>query len=287
MLSAASISDSSCVQGATDNQTPSTESFSIKIVDDEGVETKDILSSTYFVFTETKLLNGEVITIYTLYANISLHASSRNILIESTEGEFNIFTTVTGLSSYLHETGLRMELSNSENTYTADLTASNGFKDVYYRDDDSSRAVFKPNVKYPISIKTLADVEHEVAPEDVQDIVITFTAHLKEDLHHIAFFSEGKLVDSYVLEDGETIRPLPIVEREGYEFMAWISESGEEIKEGRVVTDKDKDIISTAQWKEIPQEPDSNFNWIIPVIVAAIITSVAFILFLFKRRRLE
>ncbi len=265
---------------------PDISTFDIKIVDDDGNESPDILKNSYTICTKTIMINDEIVTTYTLYANISLYASSKNIIIESEEGEFNIMATVTGLSSYLHDAGLRIELSDTDKTYHSDLTTLNDFKDSYFRDENEARVAFKPNVMYPIAIKTLDDVEHQVQPEAVSDVVITFTAHLKDDLHHIVFFSEGKLIDSYVLENGEAIRPLPMVEREGYEFNGWFTQEGEQIQEGRIVTEADKDIISTAKWTEIPPSSSgTDFNWIVPVIITAAILGLLMIFLVYRRRR--
>ena len=255
--------------------------FDIKLVNDDGTEAEGILSHSYTVNTETDMIG----TTYILKANISLQAKPANLLIESSEGTFNCFTTVTGLSSYLREAGVRIQLQDEDKTYTSDSTEATHFNSTYFVDNSNSRAVLKANVKYPVTIKTLDDVEHDAPPEKVENVVIEFTAHLKEGMHQVAFFNDDKIVDAYKLADGQAIRPLPAApEKSGYEFKGWFTQDGRSIPEGYVVTEDDGDIIQYAKWTPVVV-PSDTFNWIIPVIVGAVIAGLIIAFVLVKRHK--
>ena len=208
--------------------------FDVKIVDNEGQESTNILSHCYVVDTITDITG----TTYILRAQVSLQASPANILIESDEGTFNCYVRVTGLSSYLQEAGMRIQLTDGENEYNADLRQENEFIS-YLKDDGNSNMVLQPNTMYPMYIMTLDDVEHQAPPETVENVVIEITAHLKDGMHQVAFFSEGEMVDAYKLADGQSIRPLPTVERDGYTFDGWFMQNGTPVEEGYVVTEQD------------------------------------------------
>jgi len=275
------ISPLCCANNST-AATPDIPFFDVKVVDNEGNETDDYLAHRYTVDTFT----DQTGTTFFLKAHLSLQAIPANILIVSDEGEFNLCASITGLSSYLKDSGVRIELRDSDKTYTSDLTESNNFDGVYFRDENGLRAVLQPNTIYPFSIKTLDDVEHQVAPEKVKDVVVTFSAHLTDGFHQVAFYSEGQLIDTYKLTDGQTIRPTPIVERDGYEFNGWFTKNGEQIQEGRVVTENDGDIIAYANWTELsPSSSGTNFNWIIPIIITAVILGLLIIFLVYRRRR--
>ena len=179
--------------------------FDVKIVNNDGTEAEGILAHSYTVDTVTDITG----TTFILRANISLQAKPANLLIESPEGTFNCYVTVTGLSSYLEDTGIRVQLKDEEKVYNSDNSKATQFVSNYFTDENDSRAVLKPNVMYPMSIMTLDDVEHEAPPEKIEKVVIEFTAHLKEGMHQVAFFSEGEMVDAYKLADGQAIHPLP------------------------------------------------------------------------------
>ncbi len=261
-------------------ESPNISYFDIKIVDDEGHDAENVLAHSYTIDTITDVTG----TTYILRAHVSLQAAPCNILIESDEGEFNVYSSVTGLSSYLEEAGMRIEMTDGDKTYTSDLTSANRFDKVYFK-SDSGRAILKPNVLYPINIMTLDDVEHTIAPETVKDVVLSFTAHLKEGFHQVAFYSDDTLVEEYKLYDGEKIRPLPIVTKEGYELDGWFTPDGEQILEGRTVTENDGDIVANAKWTPISSPSGTDFNWIIPVIITAAILGLLMIFLVYRRRR--
>ena len=253
--------------------------FDVKIVNNDGEDSPNILSHRYVVDTISDAMG----TTFILRAQISLQASPANLLIVSDEGSFNCYVHVSGLSSYLRESGMRIQLDDGEDHYYSDLREDNEFTS-YVRAGDESRMVLKPNVMYPISIMTLDDVEHEATPETVENVTVEFTAQLKDGFHQVAFFSEGELVEAYKLADGQAIRPLPVIERDGYSFEGWYLKNGEPIQEGYVVTEEDGDIIAYARWSEIVSNSRS-FNWIIPLIITAIILSLLIIILTYRRRK--
>lgn len=257
--------------------------FDVKLVDDEGSEVDDILSHRYTVDTITDTTG----TTFILRAHVSLQAKSANLLIESNEGLFNCYVTVSGLSSYLEDAGIRVQLQDGDKVYNSDNSKATHFVSTYFVDDSDSRAILKPNVKYPMTIRTLDDVEHEAPPQKVENVVIEFTAHLKEGLHQIAFFSEDKLVEAYKLADGQAIHPLPAApDRSGYTFGGWFTKDGREIKEGQIVTEDEGDIIAYAKWTAVDQPSSSDaFNWIIYLIAGLIIASIIVVVVIVKRRQ--
>ena len=268
--------------GCSDADSDDISYFDVKIVNNDGTEAEGILGHSYTVDTVTDITG----TTFILRANISLQAKPANLLIESPEGTFNCYVTVTGLSSYLEEAGIRVQLTDGEKTYNSDNSKATQFVSTYFTDENDSRAVLKPNVMYPLSIMTLDDVEHEAPPEKIEKVVVEFTAHLKEGMHQIAFFSEGEMVDAYKLADGQAIRPLPPApERSGYDFGGWFTKDGRAITEGYVVTEDDGDIIGYAKWTATPVSSDS-FNWLILVIIGAVVVSMIIAFLLVKRRGL-
>lgn len=253
--------------------------FDVKIVDNEGHDSPNILSHRYVVDTITDNTG----TTYILRAQISLQASPANVFIESDEGTFNCYVRVTGLSSSLKESGIRIQLTDGENEYKADLKQQNEFVS-YLEGEGDSKMTLQPNTMYPMYIMTLEEASQQIPPEDVEDVVIEITAHLKDGMHQVAFFSEGEMVDAYKLADGQSIRPLPTVERDGYTFDGWFMQNGTPVEEGYVVTEQDGDIIAYARWTPVPGSSSYSMNWIILVIIAAIIIGL-FIMFLYYRRR--
>ena len=267
--------------GYSDAESPDISYFDVKIVNNDGTDAEGILSHSYTIDTITDITG----TTYILRANISLQAKPANLLIESDEGTFNCYVTVTGLSSYLREAGVRIQLQDESKTYISDSTEATHFVSTYFTDDSDSRAVLKPNIMYPMTIRTLDDVEHEVAPEKVENVVIEFTAHLKEGMHQIAFFNGDELVDAYKIADGQAIRPLPAApEKDGYNFEGWYTKDGKVISEGYIVTEDDGDIIGYARWTAVPISSDG-FNWLIPIIIGAVIGGLIIAFLLVKRRK--
>ena len=262
-------------------ESPDISYFDVKLVNNDGTEAEGILSHSYSVDTFSDATG----TTFILKANISLQAKPANLFIESNEGTFNCRVTITGLSSYLEEAGIRIQLQDDEKTYISDCTKTNNFEKIYLVNDTNSRAVLRPNVMYPMTIRTLDDVEHDAPPQKVENVVIEFTVHLKEGMHQVAFFNGDELVEAYKIADGQAIRPLPAApERNGYEFNGWFTQDGRSIPEGYVVTEDDGDIIQYARWTAVVIPSDS-FNWIIPVIVGAVIAGLIFAFVLVKRHK--
>ena len=171
-----------------------------------------------------------------------------NILIESDSGTFNSFVTITGLKSYLAESGIRMTISNGDQQYSADLTNDNKFTSYFNNSD--AYAVLECNKPYSISMTTLGSIETTVPPEDINDISFTFTVHMAKGNHQVMFISQDEVVDAYKAMDGYVIDKLPSVSRAGYDFKGWFLPDGREVTEGFVITENDADIIATAEWEQ-------------------------------------
>ena len=244
------------------------EYFTINLVDDEGKDAPNVLEPSYTCDTVTTIAG----TTYYLQAHRAISVSSVNLLIESDSGEFNSYVTIYGLSSYLAGSGIRVELSYNEQTFHADLTADNTFTS-YFIDQYDTRAILEPNIKYHITVRPLEDLSSNIPPETVEDVIMEFTAHMKDGFHQIVFISEGEIVSSYKLLDGQAILPLPAVERDGYTLDGWFTKDGKQIVEGYVVTADDQDIISYAKWTPTGDDDHGkkgigiNWLWIIILIV--------------------
>lgn len=249
------------------------EYFTVDLVDDEGKDAPYVFQPSYTCNTVTTISG----TVFYLQAHRAISISSVNLLIESDTGEFNSYVTIEGLSSYLAESGIRVELSYDEQLFHADLTSTNNYKS-YFIDQYESRAVLEPNIKYPITVRPLNDVSSTVVPETVSDVVMEFTVHMKDGFHQIVFISDGEIVSSYKLLDGQAILPLPVIERDGYTLDGWFTQDGKQIVEGYVVTSEDQDIISYAKWTpnggDDPGKKGAGFSWwwlIILIIITCIL----------------
>ena len=259
------------------------EYFTINLVDDEGKDAPNVLQPSYTCDTDTTISG----TVFYLKAHRAISVSSVNLLIGSDSGEFNSYVTMVGLSSYLAESGIRVELSYNEQTYHADLKSDNQFKEVYFVDQDGSPAVLEPNIKYPITVRPLNDISSTVPPESVENVIMEFTAHMKKGFHQIVFISEEEIVSSYKLLDGQAILPLPVIERDGYTLDGWFTQDGKQIVEGYVVTADDQDIISYAKWtpngSDDPGKMGAGFSWWWLIIL--IITICTLLAYWHHRRR--
>lgn len=203
-----------------------------------------------------------------------------SLYIESDSGTYNSFVTITGLKSYLAESGIRMTITNGDQHYSADLTKDNQFTSYFNNSD--AYAVLDCNKPYSISMTTLGAIETTVPPEDITDISFTFTVHMAKGNHQVMFISQDEVVDAYKVMDGYKIDKLPSVSRTGYELKGWFLPDGREVTEEFVVTEDDADIIATAEWEKKDGLP-------IAIIIVISITAVSAIagttFFVIRKRR--
>ena len=137
-----------------------------------------------------------------------------------------------------------------------------------------STAALLPNVPYKITIRPLNNISTSIIPESMHNVTFEFSAHIKSSLHHIQFRSEGEIIQSYILADGQAITSLPTPNpREGYQFQGWFLPNGMQLIEGYIVTSSDGDIIATARWTHESSNA-VNFDWWIPLLILAIISGI-------------
>lgn len=221
------------------------EYFQLRLVDNEGNNTGNVLAESYTVDTFSPNLET---TLYYLKAHKTISASSVNLLIDSSTGEYNAYVSMENLTSYLAESGIRVEIEFDTKVYHADLKAINQYT-AYFKDEYGATAALEPGIMYPMTIRPLEDVSSTIVPESINEVRIEFTAHLKSGYHQVAFYSNGVVIEAYQLADGGVISTLPVPEkRDGYIFQGWYLPNGTELTEGYVVTPADGDIVATAKW---------------------------------------
>lgn len=255
--------------------------FKIRLVDDEGNDSPNVLAESYTIDTITTVSG----TVFILKAHKTISASSVNLLIESNDGKFNSYVSVENLSSYLAESGVRVELSYGSQTYHADLKQNNSYK-AYFENDAHSVATLDPGIKYHLTIRPLTDISSSIVPETISNVKFTFSAHMETGYHQVAFYSEGVLVQAYKLADGQTINVLPDPPaRDGYEFLGWYLPNGQKLTAGYVITADDGDIIATAKWSSQDSQTPISFDWWIYLVIAGVAGGIFFIIL--KRRNKE
>lgn len=230
----------------TDGQTIE-DSFSIKLTDEYGNDLSDpLFGGDVVIFFDT--YNTPHGNIYKLKAMLSIRTIPANLIVEASGGLFKLGVIVNGADSFLKDTGMRITITNGEDSYSADLRDSNNFASEFRNGDNL--AVLDPNINYSVSVSLIDSYESTVPPESVKDIKITFQATASEGYHQVIFISQDDTVESYMAFDGYVIEKTPSVSRQGYTFKGWFTPDGREISDGYVISPYDGDIIAIAEWEK-------------------------------------
>lgn len=220
-------------------------SFKVTLTDEDNKEIETSLENITITFDTVTTCDYVK---YYMRVSTQITIPPTNLVVKSDSGTFNSFVTITGLKSYLAESGIRMTISNGDQQYSADLTNDNHFTSYFNNSD--AYAVLECNKPYSISMTTLGTIETTVPPEDIAGISFTFTVHMAKGNHQVMFISQDEVVDAYKAMDGYVIDKLPSVSRAGYDFKGWFLPDGREVTEGFVITENDADIIATAEWEQ-------------------------------------
>ena len=251
--------------------------YEVVLQDESGAKIDDGYMNTKVMFDTS---TDSISTKYYLRTATTLTIPPTNLYIQSDSGTFNSFVTITGLKSYLADSGIRMTITNGDQHYSADLTKENKYTSYFNNAD--AYAVLDCNKPYSISMTTLGAVETTVPPEDINDITFTFTVHMAKGNHQVMFISQDDVVEAYKVMDGYVIDKLPSISRTGYDLVGWFLPDGREVTEGFVITENDADIIATAEWKE---NDALTFGLpVVGIIIGELLVGM-FIFFLIKKRR--
>ena len=258
------------------------DSFSLKLTDSEGNDLSNpLFGGDVTIFFDTyDTPNG---TIYKLKAMLSIRTIPANLIIKASGGLFKLAVSAQGMGSFLTETGMRITITNDDNTYNADLRNSNNYSDEFRH--DSNIAALDPNVNYSVSVSLIDGYESSIPPESVSNIKITFQAIASDGFHQVMFISQDETVESYMAFDNYVIEKVPDVSRSGYSFQGWFTPDGRQITDGYVISPNEGDIIAYAEW-----EKNESNNTIIYVGIgggAAAIAGLLLLLLLKKKRDSE
>ena len=253
------------------------DSFSVKLTDADGNDLSDpLFGSSVIVYFDT--YDSQYGTIYKLKAMLSIKTIPANLVINASGGLFRLAVSVSGIESFLAETGMRITISNEDGTYEADLLSSNNYSNEFK--NGANIAALDPNVNYSISVNLIDGYESAVPPESVSNIKITFQAIASDGFHQVMFISEDETVESYMAFDNYVIEKTPSVSRSGYTFKGWFTPDGREITDGYVISPNEGDIIAFAEW----EKNDSNTIIYLAIGGGAGLLAVGLLLFLLKRR---
>lgn len=256
--------------------------FTLKLLDSDGHDLSDpLFGGEVIIYFDTISTDNGVI--YKLKAMLSIKTIPANLVIESTGGLFTLSAKVSGIDSFLNDTGMRITIVNSEDAYCVDLTKSNNFSDDFKH--GSNLAALGPNTYYAVSFNLIDGYDSTVAPEDVKDITITFQATASEGFHQVMFISQDETIESYMAFDNYVIEEVPSVSRSGYSFLGWQTPDGKEIAPGYVISSNDGDIIAYAQW-----EKNESNSYLIPVIggtMGLLAVVAAIVVFALKKKKEE
>lgn len=253
------------------------DSFSVKLTDADGNDLSDpLFGGSVVVYFDT--YDSPDGTIYRLKAMLSIKTIPANLVINASGGLFRLAVSISGIESFLAETGMRITISNEDGTYEADLLSSNNYSNEFK--NGANIAALDPNVNYSISVNLIDGYESAVPPESVSNIKITFQAIASDGFHQVMFISEDETVESYMAFDNYVIEKTPSVSRSGYTFKGWFTPDGREITDGYVISPNEGDIIAFAEW----EKNDSNTIIYLAIGGGAGLLAVGLLLFLLKRR---
>ena len=223
------------------------EVFSITLTDSEGNDLSDPLfgGDVVIYFDTYHTPDG---TVYKLKAMLSVKTVPANVLITASGGLFKLAVSAKGLGSFLEETGMRVTITDGENTYNADMRKSNNYSADFR--NGANIASLDPNVNYAVSISLIDGYESTVPPESLTDIRITFQAIAADGFHQVMFISQDETVESYMAFDDYVIEEVPSVSRSGYTFKGWFTPEGKEITDGYVISPTEGDVIAYAEWEK-------------------------------------
>lgn len=241
--------------------------FSLLLTDENGNDLSDPIFGKVIVYFDS--FDSQYGTIYKLKAMISIQKIPGYVTIKSDiDGLFKLSTSAVNMDSFLTETGMRITITSDDDIYHADLRSSNNYSADYKADTDTI-ASLEPNVKYHVSVSLLDEYESSVAPENVENITITFQATIADGFHQVAFISEGSTIESYMAPDGYVIEHVPEISRSGYSFKGWFTPDRKEVTDGYTISSNEGDIFAYAEW-----EPNSEDFPIAIAIVGGIITAL-------------
>ena len=231
------------------------DSFSLKLTDSDGNDLSDPLfgGDVTFFFDTYDTKYG---TIYKLNAMISIRTIPANLIINASGGLFRLAVSAKGMDSFIGQTGMRITITNEDNTFNADLIEGDNYSTEFK--NGANIAALDPNTNYAVSICLIDGYESTVPPESVTDIKITFQAIASDGFHQVMFISQDDVVESYMAFDNYVIEEVPSVSRSGYSFKGWYTLDGKEITNGYVISPNDGDIIAYAEWEK-------NENSILPI----------------------
>lgn len=270
LLLPVAISDYSDSSNAESN-----ELFSLTLLDSNGNDLSDPLFGDVTVFFDTLNINNY--TVFKLKAMLAIKTIPAHLMISSSGGLFKATVKIEGINSFLNDTGIRISLSNSTDTFVADVIKDNTF--VEFK-NGSNIATLDPNTNYAVSVNLINGYDSSTAPESINNIKITFQAIASEGFHQVVFISQDKTIESFMAFDNYVINEVPSVSRHGYSFLGWFTPDGKEITDGYVISPNDGDIIAIAEW-----EKEEGSNIILYVGVAGGICAAFLLLLLLLKRR--
>ena len=256
------------------------EGFSLKLTDADGNDLSDpLFGGEVTIFFDT--IGTSSGTIYKLKAMLKIKTVPANLLIVAPAGTFKLSASVTGIESFLEDTGMRITITTGEKDYNADLLKENRYSSDFK--DGTITGAFDPNINYAISVNLIDGYESTLPPEAINNIKITFQATVAGGLHQVAFISEDEVVESYVAFDGDVISDLPSISRKGYSLQGWFTPDGREITEGYVISPDEGDIVAIASW----EEKSSNTAIYVAIGGGSVLLIAALLLLVLLKRRNE
>ena len=273
LLLSTTLTDVTC--GSNNNNVYDHSSFDILLLDEEKNEIKTLPSM--MVYYDTNVKND---TIYFKMKSTAMTDSQPFYLyIESKGGLFNVSVSTLGLNTYLKESGLEFTIDSDIEKHVCNVGPLANQIDYFMNGEEVSE--LSPNTMYKLSITTWHDgIESVVIPEDMDNVILTFTASVAKGFHQVSFFSDGEMIDTYKVRDGEAITEFPPVPPHTGTFKGWFTPNGVQIYDGYIVSPEDEDIIANATWEE---SNNSMLYIIIGGISAAILGSLL-IVFIRKRK---
>ncbi len=162
----------------------------------------------------------------------------------------------------LATTGIRMNLTNGNDAYHADLTASetaeNNFKSVL-KDAEENTAILQPGVNYHVSLCTIDTYQSTVAPTAASGLTVDFGLFIGGSGHLVKFVSDGLTVEERILYDNDVIGQLPSVSNDGYDFNGWFDSQNRPVTSSTPVSTL-TDYTITASWSE-QVDDDEEETW--------------------------
>lgn len=113
-----------------------------------------------------------------------------------------------------------------------------------YVDADVKMGEFDPTNNQLISTEKLTKITYGVKlPSDTVSVIMDVSLVPSMQKHHVVIKDyDGMIIDEQDVEDGQTVKDLPVLSRKGYTFIGW----------DRPIDNIQENMILTAQYKKLP-----------------------------------